>query len=195
MSAIFKTHNNRFDALKEFDNMNQKERNSKDSEKSNNPFKKSPSMRDEKSESYKKEYSLVESDFPTLAPEPLKKKESKIESITFVEKVKTVNKPDSEAEAEADKRNIIKPGWVSLHQDPQTRRIVWTYGPGTSKEKEKDYEPVSVLNALVETHKKQIAYYDMLWGEGAYEQHYRSPYHDYEYFERLDELDEEMEEK
>jgi len=193
MSAIFKTNNNRFDALKNFDifDINQKERNSKDSEKSNNPFKKSPSMRDEKSESYKKEYSLVESDFPTLAPQPLKKKEQKIEATTFVEKVKTVNKPDSET----DKRNIIKPGWVSLHQDPQTRRIVWTYGPGTSKEKEKEYDPVSVLNALVETHKKQIAYYDMLWGEGAYEQHYRSPYHDYEYFERLDELEEEMDEK
>lgn len=192
MSAIFKTHSNRFDALKDVD-INQKERNIKDSEKSNNPFKKTLSIRDERRE--KKEYSLVESDFPTLAPQPLKKKEQPIETITFVEKVKTANKPDTETE----NGFIIKPGWVSLHQDPQTRRIIWTYGPGTSndfaKEKEKEYDPVSVLNALVETRKKQIAYYDMMWGEGAYEQHYRSPYHDYEYFERLDEIEEEMEEQ
>ena len=194
MNAFFKetTNNtNRFAALKECAPLVQR---------GGNYFKKDPFPQKEKvePEKKKKEFLLVESEFPVFIAQPQQEKQSiKKNVVSFIEKVKTVQKQTEIT----DEDLLVKPGWVSLHQDPQTRKIVWKHGPLKTDisswcfQPDPEPQPIDVLNALVETHEKQIAYYDMLWGEGAYEQHYRSPYHDYEYFERLDELEEEMEEQ
>lgn len=187
MKTIFKETNNRFDALKEEIDFNRREKNV--NKKEHNVFKRENTQKTQNTQ--KKEYSLVDSDFPTLLSEK-PKFEIKTATTSFAEKVKA----EGQLNKKVDDGLVIKPGWVSLHQDPKTRQIVWTYGPGTQQnESEKEYNPIVVLHALVKTYEKQIAYYDMLWGEGAYEKHYRSPYHDYDYFEKLDENEEDEHEE
>ena len=149
----------------------------------------------------KKEYSLEMDHFPDLNTEPLKLNKEDIKKMNFIEKVQNSGKEKltSSKTNEENKTDDIKPGWVCLYKHPITNHIIWKYGePISSMLKEDKPNPSDVLDALVETYEKQIAYYDMLWGEGAHERHYKSPYRDYEYyeyFERLDEMYEEMDEE
>jgi len=151
----------------------------------------------------KKEYSLEMDHFPDLNTGPFKvnKEETnkeEIKKMNFMEKVQNSGKENMSLSTSIEEKNkdYIKPGWVCLYKEPKTSQIIWKYGdPISSMLKEDKPNPSDVLNALVETYEKQIAYYDMLWGEGAYDQHYKWPNHDYDYFERLDEMCEEMDEE
>ena len=168
MNAFFKENSNntnRFAALKECAPLVQR---------GDNYFKKDPFLQKEKVEPEKKgkEFLLVESEFPVFIAQPQPQKQSinppseKI-GATFIEKVKAVQKKTEIT----DEDHPVKTGWVSLHQDPQTRKIVWKHGPLKTDisswcfQPEPEPQPIDVLNALVETHEKQIAYYDMLWGD------------------------------
>lgn len=108
--------------------------------------------------------------------------------INFLEKVKNNLTKDEKTEA----KNIIKPGWVCMEKATNSNQIIYTYGKQTYFPREP--VPIDVLNALVKLHEKQVIQYDSLWGEGAYDEQYKSPYYDYEYFDRLDEqYEDEME--
>jgi len=108
--------------------------------------------------------------------------------INFLEKVKNNITKDERPEA----KNIIKPGWVCMEKATNSNQIIYTYGQQTYFPREK--QSIDVLNALVKLHEKQVIQYDSLWGEGAYNEQYKSPYYDYEYFDRLDQqYEDEME--
>jgi hypothetical protein len=155
--------------------------------------------RNERKPSFEKnEYSLEMDHFPDLNTETLKVNKEEIKKMNFMEKVQNSGKENMSLSTSIEEKNkdYIKPGWVCLYKHPNTNQIIWKYGePISSMLKEDKPNPSDVLDALVETYEKQIAYYDMLWGEGAHDRHYKSPYHDYEYFERLDEMYEEMDEE
>lgn len=141
-----------------------------------------------------REEALKETNFPDLfqsKPKTEVKTEVKTETnqksnqpqpiINFLEKVKNNLTKDEKTEA----KNIIKPGWLCMEKATNSNHIIYTYGKQTYFPREP--VPIDVLNALVKLHEKQVIQYDSLWGEGAYDEQYKSPYYDYEYFDRLDE--------
>ena len=149
-----------------------------------------------------REEALKETNFPDLIqnnPNKTNKKTDKTQNqesnqqqpqpiINFLEKVKNNLTKDERLES----KNIIKPGWVCMEKARNSNQIIYTYGKQTYFPREP--VPIDVLNALVKLHEKQVIQYDYLWGEGAYDEHYKSPYYDYEYFDRLDEqYEDEME--
>jgi len=205
--------NNRFDALKEKNetddkNNNDNNNNNMSKEKSRyesryenrnstNKFNKKE-QNIEKVKANTKEYCIELNNFPSLH-----KKETNIPLINeknienkncFLETVKQsiMNHNSSNSKKKDD---FIKPGWVCLYKDPKTRKTVWDYGDSgmnhTQREEEEEEEtmnPNDVLNALVFTHENRIAEYDMLWGDGAHEEAFKSPNYDYDYFDRLDDI-------
>jgi len=140
-------------------------------------------IKKEKEKEREREESLKETNFPDLIQ--VKPTQNLIQSppnTNFLDKLKqNINTNKSKPVP----KNIIKPGWVCAEKDPKSNKIIYTYGEQTYFEREP--EPIDVLNALVKLHETYIIQYDSLWGEGAYDEHYRSPYYDYEYFDRLDE--------
>ena len=128
----------------------------------------------------KQEEALKPINFPELSSNITKPVKHET-TICFLEKVKTtVVKKE-----QTDKKVVIKPGWGCSTKDPQSNRIIYNYGESTYFEKE--LQPIDALNAMVNVYEQNIKYYDSLWGEGAYNEKYKFPNHDYEYFEKLDE--------
>lgn len=182
-------NNRRFNERRNNNSKEMEERN-KEMEKRNKELEK---IKKEK----EREEALKETNFPDLIQNNPNKKKDETQNqesnqpqpiINFLEKVKNNLTKDERREA----KNIIKPGWVCMEKAANSNQIIYTYGKQTYFPREK--QPIDVLNALVKLHENQIQQYDSLWGEGAYEEHYKSPYYDYEYFNRLDEqYEDEME--
>jgi hypothetical protein len=151
----------------------------------------------EKDKSNTKEYLIELNNFPSLNEKKTNISlisEKNVENkICFLEKVKqSITNQNSLNSKKKD--DFIKPGWVCLYKDPKTRKTVWDYGDSgmnhtqREEEDEETIHPNDVLNALVFTHENRIAEYDMLWGEGAHEEDFKSPNYDYGYFDRLDDI-------
>ena len=138
-----------------------------------------------------REEALKETNFPDLIQNKTNQESNQPQPqpiINFLEKVKNNLTKDERLES----KNIIKPGWVCMEKATNSNQIIYTYGKQTYFPREP--VPIDVLNALVKLHEKQVIQYDSLWGEGAYDEQYKSPYYDYEYFDRLDEqYEDEME--
>ena len=106
---------------------------------------------------------------------------------TSVKKVENVVDPDDE---------LLKPGWALIKKDAVTGKLITKYKPSfTSKSREKTDREVGIdiINALVELHEKRTEEYINMWGYDTWENMYRFPNYDYEYFDKLDELYEEYE--
>ena len=102
---------------------------------------------------------------------------------SFLEKITTKKK---EEVIEVIEEEQIKPGWVEIKYNKNTKKIDYRYGTPVSCYRKPTYESI-VLQKLVENHEKWKAYYIQLWGEDEYEKMYRFPNYDYHYFDKLDE--------
>jgi len=194
MNNIFKS-NNRFSVLNEDNSVNiikNKIRNEreKNSNSSTNDF-----LFKRKNEKMNKmgEKNLSIDNFPQLC-----KKERILEqNMNFLEKMKNSN-ISQESELDIDYKNL-KPGWLLIKRDPLTNKIYQRYKKGNDEnekylEKNIDDDDFThnskIINTLIELHKKRMEDYIELWGYDDWENTFRFPNHDYEYFDKLDESDE-----
>ena len=91
-----------------------------------------------------------------------------------------------------EKKEIIKPGWIKLKLQPKTRAIIITTSPFDNEINEYNKiqeEAFSVLDALVNLHEKRTNEYINNWGYDEWEKMFIFPNYDYDYFDRLDEIE------
>lgn len=200
MSNIFKT-NNRFSVLNDDDSDNtfkNKIRNVKE----NNKFeKKNPNTNDflykKKDEKMNRmiEKNLSMDSFPELS-----KKEKNLEQnilhndMNFLEKMKNNISQENESELDIEYKNL-KPGWVLIRKDPVTNKIHHKYKKGINNSEKYLEKKINddfinnsqIINTLIDLHKKRTDDYIELWGYNDWEQMFRFPNHDYDYFDKLDE--------
>jgi len=117
--------------------------------------------------------------------------------MNFSEKLKSTKKENETKikEVDLDYENL-KPGWALTKRDPLTKKLTTIYKESlTPKPREKTQQEIGIdiINALVELHNKRTEEYIEMWGYETWEKMYRFPNYDYEYFDKLDELYEEME--
>lgn len=137
--------------------------------------------------------------FPELVS--VGKKVDTIQGNSFLEKTK----PKQIEIVESLTQEEIPYGWVEITRDSATNRLVLKYNADyeadekrkreeeESKKKEEKSYSYEVINALSKLHLKRTQEYIDNWGYSEYEQMFLCPHYDYEYFDKLDELYEEME--
>ena len=153
-------------------------------------------MKREKEQEEEKQKALAPENFPDIVVNNINNanNEKKI-SMNFSEKLKSVKKEQELEGVDLDYANL-KPGWALTKRDPLTKKLITLYKEShTSKPREKTQREIGIdiINALVELHKKRTEEYIEMWGYETWEKMYRFPNYDYEYFDKLDELYEEME--
>jgi hypothetical protein len=197
MNNIFKL-NNRFAILHDDFSSNiskNKKRNEFENSKYNN--KNSKNILKEDKGKIIKEQNLSMEYFPQLLPKVNILESKKMNnSMNFLEKIKTnVVSEKNELDIEYDN---LKPGWLLIKQDRLSNKIIHKYKNGKNNEKylEEDIpndslHNLKIINSLIDLHEKRTEEYIQLWGYDEWEKMFRFPNHDYEYFEKLDELLEE----
>jgi hypothetical protein len=185
-------------------NKNNYNNNNNNNNKNNyNNIKNNKNELKEKSKIIKEPIFSIES-FPMLPPKE-NILESKIlnNSMNYLEKMKTsVDEEKNELMVDMEYENL-EPGCLLIKRDPLTNKIIHKYKKGNytdEKYLEKDLsEELSndlinnnrIINTLVELYDKRTEEYIELWGHDDWEKMFRFPNHDYEYFDKLDELLEE----
>lgn len=159
---------------------------------------KSKEQNEKRLEEEKKKKSLTPENFPEIISSNINNANKNINKkniMNFSEKLKSGKKENELKEIDFDYENL-KPGWVILKKDPLTGKKIKKYKESQiPKPREKTQKEIGldVLNGLVELHKKRTKEYIEMWGYHTWEKLYRFPNYDYEYFDKLDELYEEME--
>ena len=219
MSNVFKS-NNRFAVLNEDFSENtakNKKRNEIENSKYNNNYnynnnsnnnnniKNNKNGLKEKSKIIKEQNFSIES-FPMLPPkENILESKNLNNSMNYLEKMKTnVDEEKNELMVDTEYENL-DPGCLLIKRDPFTNKIIHKYKKGNytdekylekelSKELSNDLiNNNRIINTLVELYDKRTEEYIELWGYDEWEKNFRFPNHDYEYFDKLDELLEEEE--
>ena len=150
----------------------------------------------EKEENIKK--ALSKDSFPDLIPNVVEKQP--IHSMNFLKKLKNIDVENKDIKKPAivvdeDFENL-KPGWALVKKDLVTGKIITKYKKSLVPEPREKTEReigMDIVNALVELHEKRTEEYINTWGYDTWEKMYRFPNYDYDYFNKLDELYEEME--
>ena len=137
---------------------------------------------------------LSPQNFPNLIETP--QIENKQKYISFADKLKSeLPKEKVENTIDPDYENL-KPGWALSKKDTKTGKIITMYKESLIHppiEKTEQEIGLDVLNALVKLYERHKEEYIQIWGYDTWEKLYRFPNYDYEYFDKLDELYEEME--
>jgi hypothetical protein len=110
---------------------------------------------------------------------------------SFLEKINT--KKNEVIEVIEEEK--IEPGWVKITYNKKTKKIDYKYGAPVSSSKEKKPTELIVLQRLAQNYETWKANYIQLWGEDEYEKMYRFPNYDYQYFDKLDEEYERLQEE
>lgn len=163
----------------------------------NEKREKEEKLRREKEAEEEKQKALVPENFPDISVNNNANAENneKKKCMNFSEKLKSVKKEKEIKEVDLDYENL-KPGWALTKRDPLTKKLTTIYKESlTPKPREKTQQEIGIdiINALVELHNKRTEEYIEMWGYETWEKMYRFPNYDYEYFDKLDELYEEME--
>lgn len=194
---MFKT-NSRFSVLSEDINTSTNNRNNKDR---NNNFKDKPrenyfnnkkEHKDKNIQLLKLDITLSEENFPRLSNISGTTENNEKTYINILKTTKIIKKEE--------KTEIIKPGWVKIKLQPKTRQIITISSPSQFVNEINEYDEIqeqgySVLDALVNLHEKRTNNYINNWGYDEWEKMFTFPNYDYNYFDRLDELEEEKMEK
>lgn len=198
MSNIFKV-NSRFSSLMEekqdkSEINNRKGNNNTYGERMNSKFKTTENDRKCKfGGDKKKQHAIILNDnnFPNLTAnnvKPTNNTNIRPENTNFLEKLTTVI-----MEKETDMTNseeYILPGWLVMKRDKDTNKIIKKYGETTIFKKHRlTYN--EIIDKLVLLHDKRTEDYINTWGQDEYEKMFRFSNYDYDYFERLDEEEEE----
>ena len=150
----------------------------------------------EKEREEKIKQSLASESFPELITNQIEKQE--VSSMNYLNKLKNTGKESvksKKADIDLDYENL-KPGWAIAKKDPITGKIITKFKPSLNpppREKTQQEIGLDIINALVELHEKRTEEYINMWGYDTWEKMYRFPNYDYGYFNKLDELYEEME--
>jgi hypothetical protein len=141
--------------------------------------------------------SLSPESFPSLMSTPIEKQI--LPNMNYLNKLKNEGESNDRKhrkdEIDLEYENL-KPGWAIAKKDPVTGKIVTKYKPSLTKsprQKTQQEIGVDIINALVKLYEKQTEEYINMWGYDAWEKMYRFPNYDYDYFNKLDELYDEME--
>jgi len=149
---------------------------------------------EKKAREEKKQENLSINNFPELAVKKVNQSETQCIKYSEIVKTKTVNKP--QVETVDTEYEELKPGWCLIKKDKNTGKIITKYKETlTPKPREKTEQEIGldIINALVKLYERQKEDYINMWGYDTWEKMYRFPNYDYEYFDKLDELYEEME--
>jgi len=163
----------------------------------NEKREKEEKIRREKEAEEEKQRALAPENFPDILVNNTTNNDKKI-CMNFSEKLKSAKKEKEIKEikeVDLDYENL-KPGWALTKRDPLTKKLTTIYKESlTPKPREKTQQEIGIdiINALVELHNKRTEEYIEMWGYETWEKMYRFPNYDYEYFDKLDELYEEME--
>jgi hypothetical protein len=135
---------------------------------------------------------LTEENFPRLSNITGTTENNEKTYINILKTTKIIKKEE--------KTDIIKPGWVKIKLQPKTRQIITISSPSQIVNEINEYDEIqeqgySVLDALVNLHEKRTNNYINNWGYDEWEKMFTFPNYDYNYFDRLDELEEEKMEK
>jgi hypothetical protein len=171
-------------------------RESKESRESREQFEKLILEQEKRKKEAEAQKNLSANNFPDLIEKKTMTNNTKKPAISYIEKTLIVKK-DFEVPVE-----VVKPGWVEIKRDPNNRRrLVYTYGESTYKSdleleaesqiEDKHKSEYNVLVSLVNLHNKRKSEYINMWGYDNWEKMFRFPNYDYDYFNRLDEEDEE----
>jgi len=131
--------------------------------------------------------------FPELVSISVLPKIDNIPSISFLEKVTTINTVKEEDNIDKEKLdfNNLKPGWSMLKRNPVTNQTIIKSKVIISEKEEFVLSEVDVayniLYSLVDLHERRKEKYIQSWGEDEYEKMFMFPNYDYEYFDKLDE--------
>lgn len=109
----------------------------------------------------------------------------------FLDKIKTEKIKN---ETKIDNFKNVQPGWVLIKRDKKTGTISMKRGQETTKKNNILYEndhSFNVLKGLSDLHEKRTNEYIEMWGYDEWERMFISPNHDYNYFDRLNEEEEE----
>ena len=146
----------------------------------------------------KRKQLLSSESFPELITN---KSENKLLStMNYLNKLKTEGNESIKSnknELDLEYENL-KPGWAVAKKDLVTGKIITKYKPSLNqapREKTQQEIGLDIINALVELHEKRKEEYINMWGYDTWEKMYRFPNYDYDYFNKLDELYEEMEDE
>ena len=198
MSNIFKL-NNRFSVLNDdFSEKVVKNKKRPEMEKHNRNELYNSKLKESNSKIAKEPNLSIES-FPALPKVNILESKKMNNSMNFLEKMKNntiLEKDEVKLDIEYDNLN---PGWLLIKKDPITNKIVHKYKKGNCNnekylEKELSNDLINnnrIINTLVDLYDKRREEYVELWGYDDWEKMFQFPNHDYEYFEKLDELYEE----
>ena len=137
-----------------------------------------------------KSESLAPESFPALVK--TKTPTNITNSISFLDKLQTVAKDNTNDEIDLDYENL-KPGWMLIKHDISTGETIIkskhipleTSKPVVKTENEIIFEGI---DALVKLNQKRTDEYIDLYGYDTWEKMFIFPNHDYEYFDKLDEI-------
>lgn len=137
----------------------------------------------------KEKIDLAPESFPELVKAPSNNGETCVTKSSFIEKLNSVVVVEN---VDVDFNNL-KLGWISIKKDIFTGKKViqekkFEEKPPPSVVVDKTHQINTILEKAYETRKSE--YIDM-WGHDMWEQMFIIPDYDYDYFEDLDELDDE----
>jgi len=150
----------------------------------------------EKEREEKIKQALAMESFPELIINQNEKQE--VSRMNYLNKLKNIEKESvksKKTDIDLEYENL-KPGWAIAKKDAITGKIITKYKPSLKpppREKTQQEIGLDIINALVELHEKRREEYINMWGYDTWEKMYRFPNYDYDYFNKLDELYEEME--
>jgi hypothetical protein len=130
--------------------------------------------------------------FPELMAQEIDTNKQQANSVSFLDKLNVEIIKEEDNNVDVDFKNL-KPGWQSIKRDLKTgETIIKSKSIVQSNYKEKtDLEITYILlNRLSYLHEKRTNDYIDKWGKDEWENVFRFPNYDYEYFEKLDELTE-----
>ena len=151
----------------------------------------------EKEREEKIKQSLASESFPELIT--LQNTVQEDSSMNYLNKLQNIGKEHKTKSHNVDidlEYDNLKPGWALAKKDPITGKIIIKHKPSLDpvpREKTQQEIGLDIINSLVELHKKRTEEYINMWGYDTWEKMFRFPNYDYDYFNKLDELYEEME--
>lgn len=151
----------------------------------------------EKEREEKIKQSLASESFPELIT--LQNTVQEDSSMNYLNKLQNIGKEHKTKSHNVDidlEYDNLKPGWALAKKDPITGKIIIKHKPSLDpvpREKTQQEIGLDIINSLVELHKKRTDEYINMWGYDTWEKMFRFPNYDYDYFNKLDELYEEME--
>lgn len=183
-SEVDRKKMNRFKESPRFENRKQYSRNHYEtnySKYSTNSF-----FQKDKDKEKPKIFTLIDDDFPDFIPsvDPAKKNvENGVNEIKlFTEILEESNKVVNDDSGQDQNKFILKPGWILLNKNEN-------YNDKLEDVEMSNADITNFINGLAALYDKQTKRYIDLYGEDMFVRTYKFPNYDYEYFDKLDELE------